>query len=451
MANDKKSSVTNLSNKTFFRNWKVWITMILRIIVGVVFVFSGFVKSIDPWGTIYKLHDYAIAIGLNIWDNLLMVGSFGLFSIEFLVGIFLIFGCYRKVCSIVAVIIMLFMTPLTLWIAISNPVADCGCFGDAFVISNWATFYKNIFLLLMTLWLVKYNYKSRCFIIPTLQWLAFIASSIFIILIGIYGYVYQPLIDFRPYKIGETLLPNDNNETAINYEFIYEKDGITKTFLEDNLPGDDWTFVDRKIISDESVSSDKRVLAIYEGSEEVTDYVVLTEGRQLILFYSSLNEVSIASSYQINSLYDYCHQNGIDMISVISATSHQIEEWKDLSMAAYPIYTSEDTSIKEVVRGNPGIVYLEDGVIMWKSSLKSIDTDDFLLSETSNNPMSFAHDNNKILSSCISTYILVMIIITILSHVPMVIRYARRKRKNKSKSKPIVNNKLPRDNTSTNE
>lgn len=422
-------------------NLKAWITMILRFVVGSVFIYSGFVKAIDPWGTIYKLHDYMVAMNIDLWNNAVLIGAFLLFSIEFMVGIFLVFGCYRRLTITVASLIMLVMLPLTLWIAVFDPVADCGCFGDALVMSNWATFIKNIIISIMIGWLIKFNVNSRCFVIPTLQWLSFIASAAFIIIIGLYGYIYQPLIDYRQYKIGQKFLPEESEESTIEYEFIYEKDGVEKIFHQDNLPGDDWVFKDRRIISEIESETDDQNIAIYDENEDVTDFVIQSEGRQMLLFYSSLGDISIASSYQINSLNDYCNRNDINMIAIASGTEYQIENWKDLSMALYPIYTSEDTAIKEIVRGNPAIVYLEDGIIKWKSSLRAIDTDDFLSDETSDNPMSFARNNKKILASCLVGYSVVMLIIVILSHVPMFIRYTLRKNKTcKIMKSPEVNN-----------
>ena len=136
-------------------------TWIIRLAVGSVFMFSGFAKAIDPYGTLYKVDAYLASMSLDIWPNLELVGVFALCAAEFLVGVFILTGCFRRSTAIIAAIIMAFMLPLTLWIAVSDPVDDCGCFGDALLISNWATFWKNVALTAAIAWLVVYNKKCH--------------------------------------------------------------------------------------------------------------------------------------------------------------------------------------------------------------------------------------------------------------------------------------------------
>ena len=428
MASDKTIAINKFS---YLPTWNKCLTMLLRLLVGGVFAFSGFVKAIDPWGTIYKVNDYLAAFQIVMPDSIVLFFVFSLFTFEFLLGVSFIFGCYRRLAPIGAALIMLFMTPLTLWIAMENPVSDCGCFGDALIMSHWQTFWKNVLLSAMVGWLVVYARRSRCFIIPTLQWLMVGVSTLFIVIVALYGYIYQPLLDFRPYPIGETLVSVDEDDDGSELLFVYRKDGVEKEFTIDNLPDDDeWEFVERK---DVSLAGDKnktvsKSLRIYNSNDEdVTESVVLDEERQVILFYSSLDEVSIASTYQINSLHAYCQQQGIDMISVVAATPEEIAEWEDLSMPSYDIYIAEDTSIKEVVRGNPAVVFLEDGIVKFKSSLRAIAIADFMTEDTSTDPMSFAKDNKNILLKLTLIYLLTLFAIAVLSHVPMVVRYVKRK------------------------
>ena len=429
MASDK-TAVT--AKRSTFPLWNELLTMLLRLVVGATFVFSGFVKAIDPWGTIFKVDDYLAAMQIALPDSIVFCGVFALFTIEFLLGVCFILGAYRRLAPSLAMLMMLVMLPLTLWIAVEDPVSDCGCFGDALVISHWQTFWKNVVLTVMVGWLVVFARKSRCFIIPTLQWLMVAATVLFVNAVAGYGYIYQPLMDFRPYPIGETLVSRDGGDEEVEFLFVYSKDGVEAEFTADALPeGDEWTFVDRKEVvrgdTEESAATSK-LLRIYDADDEdVTESVVLDEGRQVILFYSSLDEVSIASTYQINSLYAYCQQQGIDMISVAAATPEEIAEWEDLSMPSYDIYIAEDTSIKEVVRGNPAVVFLEDGVVKFKSSLRAIAIADFMTEDTSTDPMSFAKDNKNILLKLSLIYLLSLLAIAVLSHVPMVVRYVRRR------------------------
>lgn len=430
------------------------ITWIVRIIVGGTFTVSGFVKAVDPWGLLYKSDDYLAALSLNIWPNLQLVGVFGLSAVEFLVGIFLLFGCFRRSVAIVVAVIMAFMLPLSLWVAVTNPVEDCGCFGDAFIISNWASFWKNVFLIIGVWWLIKYNKSTKWLITPALQWLVFLVTGVFIVIIEMFGYISQPLLDFRPYKIGKTLIDTeaipDNSE---KYVFVYEKDGVRKEVDEDDvLPDDDdgWVFIDRKEIkqTDSSLNNQaedgRRNLRIWSrnGEEDVTDEVISDNGKELIVMMPNLKEVSPAITWKLNSLYEWSEKHQVVMIGVVSGLSSEISSWEDLSMASYPIYTADDTQIKEVVRGNPGVVYLIDGKVIWKSTLTALNVDDFMSPEISDDAGSFSIDNMLILKNCIYMYVIIMALLVVLSFSQKLKAYYFKKTKRNFEESPIHDDKV---------
>lgn len=362
------------------------ITWLMRLLVGVTFIISGLAKAIDPWGTYYKMQDYlaALHIPLEEWGNTVLVLCFFLFSLEFFIGVCLLAGCFRKAAPILTMLFMLVMLPLTLWIAVADPVEDCGCFGDFLVISNWATFAKNVLLTVAAVWLVKFNTRAACLINPYLQWMAAVAIGLYIFVVGFVGYREQPMIDFRQYKVGTQLLSDTDQYAQFRpvYEFVYSKDGVEKVFGEDDeLPDmdDGWTFVrreEKEFVEDEragnsaTVESDFRIWN-EDATEDVTESVVEDEN-QLILFVPDIRTLSMADSWKINTLYDVSVANGHGFFAVASGDPVDIEEWRDLSSGQYPVYTAEDTSIKELVRGNPGLVYLQDGVIRWKTALSSI-------------------------------------------------------------------------------
>lgn len=390
------------------------VTWVIRLLTGGVFLFSGFTKAIDPWGTLYKIEDYLAVMGLDIWPGPVKVGAFLLCAVEFIIGAMLCLGAFRRTAAWTATAVMCFMLPLTLWIAIADPVADCGCFGDAFIISNWATFYKNVALMAFCIWLSKYNRYAGCLITPALQWMGLIATGLFCIVIEGTGYLYQPLIDFRPYPVGAEITDVETQEEP-EYRFIYEKDGVKKEFGEtDTLPdeNDGWVFIDRVAVNEKGV--DSRVTIRHERSlrlwdpeieEDLTEEMLQPQGDILLLVMSDLGRVSIASTWKINSLYDWTSKNGIEMIGVVAADASTLEEWKDLSMPEYPIYTAEDTVLKELVRGNPAVVFIRDGVIRWKSSLRALNTDDFMAPETGANPLAFALNNTILLINGSAIYL----------------------------------------------
>lgn len=407
------------------------VTWIVRIIVGGVFIFSGLVKAVDPWGTLYKIEAYLGAMGLDIWPNLQLVAAFGLCGLEFITGILILTGSLRRTIPVVGTVIMAFMLPLTLWIAIKNPVADCGCFGDALIISNWATFWKNVALTAGMVWLLIYNRRVHWLITPALQWIGILISCVFIVVIEMIGYVWQPLIDFRPYEVGESLIDSDYEAESPEFVFIYEKDGVEKEFKEDDVLPDEsegWTFVDRKEIQGEkheSHSTTGKNLRIWDkdGNEDVTEEAISESGKELIVMMPVLRAVSPATTWKLNSLYEWSLKNNVKMIAVVSGSQKEITDWEDLSMASYPIYTADDTQIKEVVRGNPGIVYLENGKVVWKSTLAAIDIDDFMLPGTSSDARTFASNNLSILRNLEAIYLTMLVVLVFLSFTPTFKKY----------------------------
>lgn len=407
--------------------WTRLFTWCVREAVGAVFVFSGFVKAIDPWGTLYKVNDYLGVLGLDIWLNLVLVGVFMLCGIEFLTGVLLCFGCFRRSAAWLSLAIMLFMLPLSLWIAMDNPVPDCGCFGDALIISNWATFWKNVALTAGTVWLSIFNRRISWLVTPALQWIAFVATAAFVTIVLLLGYEYQPLIDFRAYPVGELLVEEESDSDA-EYTFIYEKDGVRKEFSEtDELPSEDsgWNFVEtvEKVPETQDNPGKKenplkeKSLRLWDksGENDMTEDALAPDMDRILILMPNLRGVSIAQTWKINSLYAWSHKNNIDMIAVVAGSPGDIALWEDRSMPEYQIYTADDTAIKSVARGNPAIVFTRKGIVEWKSTLASIDIDDFMAPGTSANPMSFAHDNRQMLMNLILIYVIVMAVLVALS------------------------------------
>lgn len=413
--------------------WTYAISLALRVIVGALFIFSGFVKAVDPWGTLYKVDDYLGVLNIGVWHNLEVAGVFFLCCLEFTLGAMLILGCFRRSVMWATALVMAFMLPFSLWIAVYNPVADCGCFGDAFIISNWATFWKNVALSLAVLWLLKRNVRVHWLITPALQWMGLLATVAYVGVVSIIGYLYQPLLDFRPYKTGELFL--DHSTLAASepeYRFVYEKDGEKREFAAtDELPDEDsgWTFVDRYEVKPQAPAPDAREEKNFriwdEDDEDVTDREILSHGRELLLMMPKLSEVSIATTWKINSLYSWAQKHDVTMIGVVAGSKSEIDNWIDLSMASYPIFTADDTSIKEVVRGNPAVVYLQDGKVGWKSTIGAINVDDFMAPGTSSDPMSFQNDDHAVLRNFTLLYLAVVAALIMLSFSPKLLSLLR--------------------------
>lgn len=363
----------------------VAITWLLRLVVGGVFVVSGVTKGVDPWGSYYKVYEYMLALNIPVgeWGNAVLILALLLFTTEFFIGASLVCGCFRKATPIVAALFMLFMLPLTLWIAVADPVADCGCFGDFLVISNWATFIKNVLLSIAVVWLLKFNRSAICLVSASLQWLAAVGMALYILIVGYVGYWQQPMLDFRSYPIGTILLgDSDAAEYTPVYSFVYEKNGVEQVFSEDDeLPEEDsgWNFVRREelgfvreneALSQTNEGGDFRIWS-EDGSVDVTESLY-SDGYQLLLLIPDIRTLSMATSWKINRLYDMAKASGAELFAVAAGSVKDIARWRDLSSGQYPIYTADDTSIKELARGNPAIVSLDGGKIIWKTALSAL-------------------------------------------------------------------------------
>ena len=355
------------------------LTWISRVGVGATFIFSGFTKGIDPYGTLYKLRDYLTAVSIDLPDPFLLVVSFTLFLTEFLLGLFILLGCYRKIAPRLVALIMLFMLALTLWIAIANPVADCGCFGDALILSNWATFFKNVVLTLMAIWLVRFNTSVFSLIAPAVQWLAFVGGGCYLAIISFIGYRIQPIIDFRPFPSGSHIVLDEVAEDNEQYSFIYRR-GNEEMRVEanDELPeeSEGWTFERRELIpGQENRNQKESSFRIFDedGDEDITTDLIDSDSTTLLVCMPEPAKVSKGDIWRIEELLAEAEEEDIDGVIVAGGGDMTILNiWKENLSDRFPIYQAEDTSIKMLVRGNPGIVILHGDSIVMKGTLSSI-------------------------------------------------------------------------------
>ena len=161
---------------------------VCRFLLAASFIFSGFVKAVDPLGFQYKIQDYLAAFGMTSWfpSFFPLLGGILLSAAEFSIGIFLFFGIKRTLSTTLALMLMIFMTPLTLYLAIFDPVSDCGCFGDAWVLTNWETFAKNIVLLIAAIAVFQWRKMLVRFVTLKMEWLISLYTIFFVFTLSFY-------------------------------------------------------------------------------------------------------------------------------------------------------------------------------------------------------------------------------------------------------------------------
>ncbi len=425
----------------------IWNGLVIlgRLLVGLVFVFSGFVKAVDPLGSSYKFTDYFVALGLDFLLPMTLFLAIILAAFEFWIGVSLITG-YRIKQSIVFLnLFLLAMTPLTLWISISNPVTDCGCFGDALTLTNWQTFYKNVVLMGTSIFLFIYRNRLTPLFTKHTQGLVSLYTLLFIFSVSWISYEYLPIVDFRPYKIGNNMtemmsVPDGAQEEKYENTFIYERNGIEKEFSLENYPEGDssWTFVRRE---DKPISKGY-VPPIHDFSIELNDNDITNEVLQdssytFLLVSHKLETASDQEIDRINEIYDYCVKFGYRFYCLTASPKAVIDEWSADTGAEYPFAFMDEIALKTMIRSNPGLILLKQGTILRKwphTLLPETEMYDNPLDQTKWGKKDGMLSSTKVLFFAMA-FIIPLIALFVLERIIKLVVQAYRNRRNKKEMK----------------
>lgn len=368
---------------------KVW-TNLCRFLLAVTFVFSGFVKAVDPSGFFYKLQEYLVVFHMSSWvpDWFLLLVTVLLAMAEFCTGAFLMFGIRRRISSSLALFLMAVMTPLTLYLALTNPVADCGCFGDAWVLTNWQTFGKNILLLVAAVSVFRGWKQLLRFVTLKLEWMVSLYIILFILAFSYYNLYYLPILDFRPYKIGVDMrsacrVPEGAKLSVLENLFLMEKDGERREFTLEEYPDSTWQFVSvRTVVKEPGYEPPIHdfSLEMLETGEDITDSVLADEGYTFLLVAHRIEMADDSNIDLINEIYDYSVEHGYNFYALTSSYPEEVAEWCEKTGAEYPFCGMDDTALKTMIRSNPGLILLKDGVILNKWSSNNL-PDEYVLSD----------------------------------------------------------------------
>ena len=322
---------------------------IARLILGVAFILSGFVKAVDPLGTQYKIQDYLVAMGLGrlIPDFMTLSASVLLSTIEFILGICLLFAIRRRMVSKIVLVLMTAMTLLTLWLALTDPISDCGCFGDALVLTNWQTFWKNIVLLTAAVIVWRYPLLMPRLIGETNQWIVMNYSGVFILLVIAGRSLYTlPQFDFRPYHVGTDL-----------------RQGWQRM-----MEGEDSPYAEF-------------FMELADEGEDITEDVLNREGYTFLLVSPHLEQADDSQLDALNQIYEYSLDNGYPFYCLTASTEKGINHWRNITGAEYPFCNTDDITLKTIIRSNPGLLLLKNGVIIRKWSHNNLPDEQDLTGE----------------------------------------------------------------------
>ena len=354
-----------------------YIKIFSRILVGMVFVFSGFIKGIDPLGYTYKIQDYFIAFKMSWFTPFAFYLAILFCVLEFVLGIALIFCVKPKLSATILLFFMSFFTLLTLYLALKNPVSDCGCFGDFLVITNWQTFYKNVILMIFTLiiFFTRNSYKT-----PKSSFYQF-SISLFglVVILGIIIFCFRhlPIIDSLPWKKGNNIRQLVIPTPEVAKIFLVYKNKTTgeiKEYPSDNYPWKDsvwvanWQFVDqRKDIIKPFIQAPIHDFTINdEYKDDYTADYINKPGYQLIMVAYDITKTNKEAFKKAALIYNGCVKDSLSFITLTGSTYQNIHAFTKEIPVAYPIYNTDETALKTVIRSNPGLILIKDGIVIEK-------------------------------------------------------------------------------------
>lgn len=366
---------------------RITVVNVCRFVLAATFIFSGYVKAIDPLGTLYKLKDYAAAMSLNgLLPDWALVGvAIALGALEFALGVFMLFAVRRHVVSRITLAFMTAMTVLTLWIFVADPVKDCGCFGDALKLTNGETLLKNIVLSACAALVAWRPVDMARFISRSNQWIVRYYTVAYIVITSVYCLYTLPIFDFRPYHVGMNIkqgmeIPEGAEQPEFESTFLLKKNGETREFTLDNYPDSTWEYIDTRTVQTKKGYEPPIhdfALTSCDTGEDITEQVLTKKGYTFLLVSPRLAVADDSNFGDIDQIYEYAEENGADFYCVTASANDEIERWRDLTGAEYQFCNADETTLKTMIRSNPGLMLLKDGTIIGKWSHNALpQTDD---------------------------------------------------------------------------
>lgn len=362
-----------LVSLVFSKRYSVSALTVCRVLVGALFIFSSFTKGVDPLGTKYKMLDYLSVYGMTWLNNFAMVLAMLMILAEFIVGFCLITKVLPRLAVLGATLLMLFFTITTLFDALYDLVPDCGCFGTAIKMSNWQTFYKNLVIDAVLIPLIMNNKLLENKLEKGTQWTIGIAFALAFLGFEFYNYRHLPVIDFMNWKVGKQITTSTNEETKIYLTYKNKATGETQEYLSPNYPWNDsvwmseWEFVDQRV---EGGTNFLGFSALDEDGNDVTELILNTEN--LLMFTShDLSKVTEKEWTRVREITDEAGSRGYYVVWTVANEPEFVERLREKYDFLYEVYYADELEIKPIVRSNPGLIWLDNGLV--KDKWSSVD------------------------------------------------------------------------------
>lgn len=355
------------------------LNVIARWVVGLVFLFSSFVKGVDPMGTTYKIQEYMTAwelFGMSFEWAVPMAGvlSVALVCAEFVVGVLLITNSFRLLSAWALVLMMLFFTATTLADAITNKVSDCGCFGDAVKLTNWQTFWKNVALDVPTVWIFFtrwLRYRRRF----ERDWIILLAAIAAMVVFAIYNIKHEPVLDFRPWKVGNRMIEEREAMNHMTFKNMASGEEVTVDYPNgswDQVPAEYKDFDRWEIVSSTSdepfeVKADGFSMMDVEGEDHSVDLLLSEEGLVVVTVHD-LARLEAKDVDEVKSALSQAEEIGTKIVMLTSALPEEVQAWLyENKISGLDYLFADATAIKAIMRGNPGFMYMKDATVLQKT------------------------------------------------------------------------------------
>ena len=354
------------------------LNVVSRWVVGLVFLFSSFVKGVDPMGTMFKVQDYMSnweLFGMSFTWAYPLAGvlAVALICAEFMVGVMLIFNAFRVFSAWLLALMMAFFTVTTFIDATTNLVDDCGCFGDAIKLTNWQTFWKNVVLNVPTVWIVltrglrrKHRFERDSIV--------FVAALAAMLVFCIYNINHEPVIDFRPWKIGNRMIDMEQGSAPKSYvTYKNTQTGETMEFesakLMDYLSDTAWASVwewESSRVEMPEIKAPGFAMLDMESSDHALDLISAEDGLVIVTIHH-LEKIDAEDVEEVRMAMTLAGENGKDIVLLTSALQEDIQSWLyENNLDGLDYYFADATAIETMMRGNPGFMYVENAVVVDK-------------------------------------------------------------------------------------
>ncbi|WP_338407497.1 BT_3928 family protein [uncultured Flavobacterium sp.] len=361
---------------------KNFITQFSRLFVGILFIISGLIKLNDPLGFSYKLEEYFSEPVFNIpfFVPYSLATALFLVILEVVLGVMLLLG-YKSKYTIWSLLLLIVMfTFLTFYSAYFDVVKDCGCFGDALHLTPWQSFSKDIILLFLILVLFFNQKLIKPLFSNTIQNILAFSGMALCAFMGYWVINHLPIIDFRPYKVGNNILkgmeiPEDAPKSVVEMVFIYKVNGVDKEFTEKDLMAipEGAQFVDRKdkVITEGYVPPIHDFAMEKDGSDYKEEF--LQEPKLLMIVAYDLAKANEKGMSQLEKLNQKALVNGYKVIGMTASNPEEIAKFQKQFRLHFDFYFCDGTALKTIERANPSFVILQKGTITQKVHYNDID------------------------------------------------------------------------------